>query len=143
MSIPAFRPDGYLPLGVHTATELEVADRFGQSTARRLALMSRVTQWLALARAVGSLRFLVDGSFVTAKPEPGDVDCVCWLPADFEQQFLRGKPEAVRLYQMLVTRRPEELFGGFTTYRWEGWIAFFSQTRETDGRRKGLVEVML
>ena len=28
MPIPAFRPDGYLPLGVHIATEIEVADRF-------------------------------------------------------------------------------------------------------------------
>ena len=143
MPIPAFRPDGYLPLGVHAAAEMEVADRFGRGTVRRVALMARVAQWLALARAVGARRFLVDGSFVTAKPEPGDVDCVCWLPADFEQQFLRDKSEAIRLYQMLVTRRPEELFGVFTAHRWERWITFFSQTREPDGRRKGLVEVML
>ena len=105
--------------------------------------MTRVVEWLGLARSVGARQFLLDGSFVTAKHEPGDVDCVCWLPPDFEEQYLTGRPEAKLLYQVLVTRQPEELFGVFTEERWEGWIAFFSQTREADGRRKGLVEVML
>ena len=125
------------------ATETQVAERFGQTPPRRTVLMARVAEWLGSARSVRALRFLLDGSFVTAKSEPGDVDCVCWLPVDFEQQFLGGKPEAVRLYHMLVTRQPEELFGVFSPQRWEGWIAFFSQTREPDGRRKGLVEVIL
>ena len=31
MPIPAFRPDGYLPEGLHQATEEEVAARFGQT----------------------------------------------------------------------------------------------------------------
>ena len=44
---------------------------------------------------------------------------------------------------MLVTRQPQELFGVFTRERWEAWLAFFGQTREIDGRRKGLVEVIL
>lgn len=142
MPIPAFRPDGYLPTGLHTATESEVAERLGQSTARRRALMARVAEWLRLARAVQVQRFLLDGSFVTTKPEPGDVDCVCWLPDDFEDQYDAGAVAAVRLYEMLVTRQPKELFGVFNRPRWEGWVAFFSQTRETDGRRKGLVEVI-
>ena len=105
--------------------------------------MVRVADWLRLTRAVPAQRFLVDGSFVTLKPEPDDVDCVCWLPTDFGDQYLAGHMEALRLYEMLVTRQPEELFGVFTQARWTGWIAFFSQTRETDGRRKGLVEVLL
>jgi hypothetical protein len=105
--------------------------------------MTRIAEWLGLARAVGARRFLVDGSFVTAKHDPDDVDCVCWLPANFEEQYLTGRPEAELLYRTLVTRQPEELFGVFTEERWEGWIEFFSQTRETDRRRKGLVEVML
>ena len=143
MPIPAFRPDGYLPLGLHTATEMEVAERFGQGTARRRVLMARVAEWLKLARAAYAQRFLLDGSFVTAKLEPHDVDCACWLPSDFEQQYDSGNAEAVRLYHMLVTRQPQELFGVFTRERWEAWLAFFGQTREIDGRRKGLVEVIL
>lgn len=40
-------------------------------------------------------------------------------------------------------RYPEEIFGAFSREEWEEWIAFFSQTREPDGRRKGLVELSL
>ena len=105
--------------------------------------MERVAEWLTLARALGAQRLLLDGSFVTAKPEPGDVDAVCWLPNDFEDRYLAQMPEAVRLYEMLATRHPAELFGVFSRKRWEEWIAFFSQTRELDGRLKGLVEVSL
>jgi hypothetical protein len=42
-----------------------------------------------------------------------------------------------------VTRQPAELFGVFGRERWEEWAVFFSQTRELDGRLKGLVEVSL
>jgi hypothetical protein len=143
MPIPEFRPDGYLPLGVHLASEEEVAERLGTVTARRRALMARISDWLALARTVGAQRLLLDGSFVTAKPEPGDVDAVCWLPRQFEDQYIAQMPEALRLYEMLATRSPAELFGVFGRERWEEWIAFFSQTRELDGRLKGLVEVRL
>jgi hypothetical protein len=143
MPIPEFRPDGYLPKGMHRATEAEVAARFGQTTARRRVLVTRVAEWLVLARAVGARRFLLDGSFVTAKPEPGDVDAVCWLPDDFEDQYHAGKLETTLLYEMFATRYPEEIFGAFSREEWEEWIAFFSQTREPDGRRKGLVELSL
>src|SRR3954452_15988246 len=113
MPIPDFCPDGYLPLGVLLATEEEVAQRLGKATERRRALMGRISVWLALARALGAQRLLLDGSFVTAKPEPGDVDAVCWLPSHFEDQYLAQVPEAVRLYEMLATRSPAELFGVF------------------------------
>jgi hypothetical protein len=106
MAIPAFRPDGYLPVGVHVATEGEVAERFGRSTERRRSLMARIAGWLQIARAVRARRFVLDGSFVTIKPDPNDVDCVCLLPADFENQYQSGVGEAPRLYEMLVTRQP-------------------------------------
>ena len=143
MPILDFRPDGYLPEGLHPASEGEVEERFGRATPRRRRLVSRVKAWLRLARVIGAHRFFVNGSFVTAKPEPGDVDCVCWLPDDFEQQYYSGRLAAVELYEMLVTRRPEELFGVFTLARWNAWVEFFSRTREPDGRRKGIVEVTL
>ena len=143
MPIPAFRSDGYLPEGLHKATEHEVRAVLGRGTSRRRTLMAHVFEWLQLSRAVGVRRLVLDGSFVTAKPEPQDVDAVCWLPDSFQTLYFRGDPEAVRLYTMLVTRRPAELFGVFHEEEWEDWISFFSQTRELDGRCKGLVEVML
>ena len=44
---------------------------------------------------------------------------------------------------MLLTRRPEELFGAEDDNDWNAWVEFFSRTRELDGRRKGLVEIEL
>jgi hypothetical protein len=143
MPIPELRPDGYLPAGCHSATEEEVASRFGRGSARRRALMRRVREWLLLARAVGARRFVLDGSFVTEKQEPGDLDAVLWLPGEFEEMYDAQVDEAVQLYEMLVEGSSGELFGVFSQSRWEEWIAFFSQTRELDGRRKGLVEIPL
>lgn len=143
MAIPPFRDDGHLPIGVHHATEEDVVDRFGRSTPPRSYLMSRVARWLVYARAIKCLRFVVDGSFVTAKKDPEDVDCVCWLPLDFEQQYQWGKYEAVRLQEAICRGKPEELYGAGNSTEWGDWLEFFSRTREIDGRRKGIIEVRL
>jgi len=44
---------------------------------------------------------------------------------------------------MFLTRRPEELFAAEDESDWQDWVSFFSQTRESDSRRKGLVEIVL
>lgn len=141
--IPDFRDDGYLPEGVHLATEAEVPFRFGASSPRRRRLVLRFRRWLELSRLTHASRFLVDGSFVTAKREPNDIDTVVLLAADFEQQISRGLEPAFELEQMLLSRRPEEIFAAEDSRDWDDWVEFFSRTRETDGRRKGLVEVQL
>ena len=69
---------------------------------------------------------LVDGSFVTAKEEPDDIDAVILLPEDFTEQLEREYEPAAE----------DEM-------DWEEWVDFFSRTREPDGRRKGLVEIRL
>ncbi len=98
---------------------------------------------MVLASAVGVRRFLIDGSFVTAKLEPDDIDAVVLLPADFQTQVRRSDDAALELEQMLLTRRPEELFAAEDDTDWIEWIEFFARTREADGRRKGLVEIEL
>jgi hypothetical protein len=85
----------------------------------------------------------VDGSFVTSKPEPNDVDAVIWLPDDFVQRVSNGNFEALELEAMLLTRHPEEIFAAEDRRDWDDWLEFFSRTRETDGRRKGVVEIEL
>jgi len=139
--IPAFRPDGYLPEGVHLASEAELTFRFGSTSPRRRRLALRVRRWIELAHAVGATRLLIDGSFVTEKSDPDDVDAVILLPPDFYNQVRRGVDAALDLEGMLLTRRPEELFGAEDETDFDEWAEFFSRTREFDGRRKGLVEI--
>lgn len=142
-AIPPFRSDGYLPVGVHVCSEAEVLFRFGTSNRRRRRLAIRLRRWIELGRQVEARRLLVDGSFVTAKEEPGDIDSVMLLPQDFYRRVMREDVAATELEQMFLTRQPEELFAAEDEIDWDEWIAFFSQTREPDKRRKGLVEVRL
>jgi hypothetical protein len=75
VALPPFSAEGDLPVGVHSATLREVLDRFGTGTARRRAVSQRLERIHRVARATGHLgRFVVFGSFITAKPEPNDVD---------------------------------------------------------------------
>jgi hypothetical protein len=141
--IPDFRDDGYLPEGLHVASDAEITFRFGTGTSQRCRLALRLRRWIELARMVEAKQILVDGSFVTAKAVPNDVDAVVWLPNDFADRVSRGDLEAVELETMLLTRRPEETFAAEDRHDWSDWVEFFSRTREADSRRKGLVEVEL
>ena len=141
--IPNFRDDGCLPEGLHMATEAEVTFRFGSRTPRRRRLILRLRRWLELSRLTHAKRFLVDGSFVTAEEEPNDIDAVVLLADDFQQQVSDGLDAAWELEEMLLTRRPEEIFAAEDARDWNDWVEFFSRTRQADGRRKGLLEIQL
>jgi hypothetical protein len=139
--IPPFRGDGYLPEGLHLATEAEVTFRFGTIGRRRRRLVLQLRRWIDLARRIRAKRLLIDGSFVTAKAEPNDIDAVVLLPNDFADQIAAGLEASLELEQMLLTRRPEEIFAADSVEDWNDWVEFFSRTREVDNRRKGLVEI--
>ena len=76
MSLPPFEPiTGRLPPGEHVATWEEVVDRFGWNRRRR-QLLDGLAEALALLADDGCTRVWINGSFVTAKDEPGDFDVV-------------------------------------------------------------------
>jgi hypothetical protein len=133
--------EGYIPPTL-TCTEAELDWWFGLN-GRRRELLERIHTWISLASAVKARRFLLDGSFVTAKGEPGDVDAVILLPEDFCDQLRDGNREAVTLRDMVLTRKPKELFAAEDEVDWWRWVEFFGRTREANGRRKGLIEVTL
>jgi hypothetical protein len=142
-AVPPFRPDGYLPEGIYPATEAEVTFRFGTQSRRRRRLILRVRRWIGLKRMVGAKRLLVDGSFVTDKAEPDDVDAVLLLPGNYLDLVAQGLEAAVELEEMFLSRQPEELFAAEDEAVWRDWCEFFSRTREADRRLKGLVEIIL
>ena len=83
------------------------------------------------------------GASLRPSEEPGDIDAVVLLAGDFEQQVADGSDAALELEEMLLTRRPEEIFAAEDSRDWNDWVEFFSRTREADGRRKGLLEIHL
>jgi hypothetical protein len=74
--IPAPHAIGELPPGIHTATLAEVEAVF-VTTPRRRRLFEGLRRALQNLHAAGVSRILIDGSFVTTKADPNDVDG-CW-----------------------------------------------------------------
>jgi len=131
--IPALNDEGYLPPGLHGATVDEIHARFGrESQLRRVQIES--LRWLVeLARRAGVLRIVVNGSFVTDKLEPNDVDCVLLVGTGFprdeaaETELLSGLP-----------------FVNMELVDQEGFQQFTEKTFATDRDLvpKGMIEVM-
>lgn len=93
---PAFDQNGDLPVGVYQATLAEVKDHFGTSTARRRLMARRLERIYHLARSTGQLaRFVIFGSFITAKPEPNDVDIFMLMEDSFDVERLTGEAAIV------------------------------------------------
>lgn len=82
MTIPDLTPSGLLPEGIHPATLEELQVKFGSTGEARVELYTRLMSFLQLVRSFGMFTSIViDGSFVTDKPIPGDIDVVLILPA--------------------------------------------------------------
>jgi len=74
--IPAPNALGELPPGIHTATLEEVEAVFAK-TPRRRTLFDGLRRAVQNLKAAGVRRVFIDGSFVTTKANPNDVDG-CW-----------------------------------------------------------------
>ena len=141
--IPDFDPvTGNLPSGEHAATWQDMLDRFGHTPWRRQVLTGML-EALRLLKLGGCVRAYVDGSFVTAKEEPGDFDA-CWDAegVDFDLiderllTFDRGRAtqKAAFLGELFIADARADPQG--TLFR-----DFFQTDR--DGRRKGIVVIHL
>jgi len=146
MSLPALNEAGDLPIGVHQCTWQEMEQRFGTGTSQRLICTRRLEHVLNLARRTSRLsRFIVFGSYVTAKPEPNDIDVVLVMDDAFR---LEDCPPALSpLFEHALAQarygasvfwiRPGLLIGEGI----EEFIAYWQSKR--GGGKRGIVEVML
>ena len=75
--IPDFDPaSGFLPVGKHSATWHEFEARYGY-TEQRKELIKGLSNAVQDLRSCGCRLIYVDGSFITNKVRPKDID-VCW-----------------------------------------------------------------
>ena len=146
--IPPFNQLGYLPEGIYDCTIEEVAERFAtfQTSDRRPQLWAKLTEFV---REVAIWDFmeavLVDGSFVTAAPEPNDIDLVLVVSAkhDFVEDLQPGA------YNVLSKRRVNRRFGfdllvaRAESEEYRRYVGFFQQVRLEPGRRKGILRIWL
>lgn len=140
--IPPFNTSGNLPEGIHQATWRAFVERFGINPHRRGLLEGLLAGLKALRKAGCELAY-VDGSFVTAKAEPGDFD-VCYEGENM--LFLLLDPVLKDFSNRRAAQKAKyggEFFEAEAAATPDGtiYLEFFQRTK--DGKRKGIVALKL
>ena len=148
MPIPVLTTDGFLLTGTFDCTLAEVRTRFGsfQGSETRERLFTKLAELVTAAQRSGLFDFLLlDGSFVTAKSAPNDVDLVAVLRLghDFERDLPMSEYALVSRallrrrfgFDIIVAEQDSQLY---LTY-----VEFFSRIRENPAARKGLLRLKL
>jgi hypothetical protein len=141
--IPPFDRRGNLPPGIHEANWDELETRFNDSP-RRVELLAGFREALAALRDAGCRTAYIDGSFVTAKEDPGDFDA-CWEAVGVDASLL--DPVLLDLAPPRTAQR--ERFGGelfpASFVADPGSRALFLDffQRDRDGEPKGIVQIDL
>lgn len=145
---PILRP------GIHLMTLDTLRETFVSSlpeATHRLRLYSKFDQWIFRLRQLNVTGTLwLDGSFVTRKPDPADIDCVLWHPSFVGEISEEGK---IEVRSMTVDRAAARAAFGVDVYieipppheqmrqeaYWRGLFGF-----QHDGKSaKGFVELKL
>ncbi|MCY2950722.1 MAG: hypothetical protein NTU53_01945 [Planctomycetota bacterium] len=133
--IPQFDENGQLPPGIHRATLDEVVARFGHGSEEREAQGQSLAWLIPMCRRAGVLRLILNGSFVTSRAEPMDVDCLLVPTSDADPDsdaFLAIRIGLPYLSIQIVADERELSY----------YVDRLFATDRT-GRAKGLVEVIL
>ena len=145
MALPKFNEAGDLPPGVHQATLDEVVSRFGSAQGRRGVCTRRLRHVYTLAKRTGRLqRFIIFGSYVTAKPNPNDVDVVLVMDGAFRLEDCPIEVRALFDHAVAQARYGASIFwvrpGLLLSESMDDFVAYWQIKR--DGSKRGIVEVI-
>ncbi len=141
---PAFDNNGDLPIGIHQATLTEILQHFGIGNPQRELVGRRLERIFLLASSTRQVaRFIVFGSFVTAKPSPGDVDVFLLMEDSFDVTQIDG--EVALVFDL---QKAQDVLGA--SIFWTRKQIIFSNEQEIvegwqikrDESRRGIVEVI-
>lgn len=82
-----FTSDGYLRPGIHELSLEEVEKKFGIQNTQRILLFQKLLKGLENLKKAGVNTVYIDGSFITCKENPSDIDG-CW---EYEQNVVVAK----------------------------------------------------
>jgi hypothetical protein len=145
MPLPPFDTQGELPAGIHQATMDEVITRFGTGTAQREFLMSYLLRIYALVSATGQLeRFIIFGSYVTAKADPNDVDVFLVMAEAFNVDEMSGDTRVIFSHAHAQSHLRASVFWATRSTSITNVDALLVgwQTKR-DQTRRGIVEVII
>ena len=132
--LPPFDESGNLPRGIHRASIGEIVDRFGHGSPEREVEIRELLELIAWAKQHSVRRLIINGSFVTEKRDPNDVDVVLLPSRDERRQETMFEGELTWPFlQILIAADDADL---------ERWAADDFAT-DRNGCPKGVVEVIL
>jgi len=133
--LPTFDDFGNLPPGMHRCGVAELVARFGSGSPERVAEIDELQHFIEAAKSAGIRRLLVNGSFVTGKLSPNDVDVVFLPGPDYPRKGRRlDSDEQVWPFLQIIVAADDADF--------EAWACRQFATGR-DKRSKGVVEVIL
>ena len=119
-------------------------NQFAQTTIQRKLVAMRLKRVYDLASATGQMkRFIVFGSFLTAKPEPNDIDVFLVMHDTFDLSQVTGEARLIFDHPAAQAHFGASIF-------WLRQLAALPNEEEAvlgwqlkrDGTRRGIVEVM-
>jgi len=145
MPLPNLDASGDLPPGVHCATLDEVLRRFGAADGQRGACTRRLSHIYELAQRTGHLqRFVIFGSYITARTDPNDVDVVLVMDDAFRLEDCPIEARGLFEHALAQARYGASIFwirpGMLIGESVEEFIAYWQMKR--DGSKRGIVEVV-
>ncbi|HEV7374069.1 MAG TPA: hypothetical protein VGN95_05105 [Pyrinomonadaceae bacterium] len=124
---PEFNEHGDLPVGIHQATLTEVIEHFGGGSLQRRQVAERLIHIYNLAHSTGHIaRFIVYGSFVTAKPSPNDVDVFILMDDSFRPAKVKGEVAII--------------FDHMATHKYQGASVFWTTRTGAIGGEQSVLE---
>jgi len=145
MVLPDFDAVGDLPPGVHRATLNEVLRRFGMAGEQRGVRSRCLSHVYELVQRTEHLqRFIVFGSYITAKPDPNDVDVVLVMDDEFHLEDCPMEARGLFDHALAQARHGASIFwirlGLLMGESVEDFIAYWQLKR--NGSQRGIVEVV-
>ncbi|MFW0717600.1 DUF6932 family protein [Pedobacter sp. N23S346] len=143
--IPLFDEEGYLPSGIYEASLTKFEAHFSTNLVRK-NIFQGFLRLIADLKKVGCGTVFVDGSYVTRKEYPKDID-VCWddrgldlnlviaaLPILWDLQHPRDRQQ--RQYRA-------DVFPAFVTENGSKkmFLDFFQQIKGEEHKQKGIIKI--
>ncbi|MBP6430613.1 MAG: hypothetical protein KA319_02515 [Ferruginibacter sp.] len=139
--IPSLKKSGLLPVGIHYATWQQFNETFGFNQHRQQLLID-LKKGLQLLQKYGCTEVCIDGSFVTSKPFPNDVD-VCYDNTHMNwKKFITEHPEFndSKNGSKIQKEKYQSEFYAYNAF--EDYILQFFQF-DRDNNPKGIVKISL
>ena len=144
MTLPPGNEFGDLPPGVHRVTIDAVIQRFGRGSEQRRVVTGRLLHIFVLAQRTDHLsRLIVFGSYVTAKPNPNDVDIILIMDDEFRLEHCPIEARGLFDHATAQARYGASIFwvrpGLLLGETIEDFVSHWQIKR--DGSKRGIVEV--